>query len=177
MSDQDSWLVEASRIPDKLKGYIWITGRNDNQGLPVKQGVLLPYRSVWGCIGPDIAVLSLVIMKQGYASCLGLKWATNIHKMFNWSKEDDVHKYVVCREVKSGKKENVKSYTKAPNIQCLVTLIRFQSCCHFRSVKHRKLEHQKEQKCECDALTAKRVSEKKAKVAAIKAPHHKDNHY
>ncbi|PBK89097.1 hypothetical protein ARMGADRAFT_1065388 [Armillaria gallica] len=28
--------------------------------------------------------------------------------MFNLSKEDDVRKHVICQEVKSGKKENVK---------------------------------------------------------------------
>ncbi|PBK89087.1 hypothetical protein ARMGADRAFT_1167841 [Armillaria gallica] len=125
-------------------------------------------KSVQGCIvGPDIPVLSLVIVKQGDVEIPGLtdtilpkhlgpKQATNVHKMFNLSKEDDVRKHVICREVKSRKKEN--SYR------------------HLRSVMRRKLEHQKEQKSEYDALIAKRASEKKAKVAAIQAPHHKDNH-
>ena len=40
-------------------------------------------------------------------------------------------------------------------------------------VKRRRLERQKEQKTEFDALLAKRVAEKKAKVAAIKT-HHKE---
>ncbi len=40
--------------------------------------------------------------------CLSPKWAMNIRKMFNLSKEDDVRRYVICREVKSGKKENMK---------------------------------------------------------------------
>ncbi|KAF5335589.1 hypothetical protein D9758_017958 [Tetrapyrgos nigripes] len=44
---------------------------------------------------------------------------------------------------------------------------------HLRAVKRRKLEHQREQKSEYDALLAKRVVERKAKVAAIKASHHK----
>jgi small subunit ribosomal protein S6e len=114
----------------------------------MKQGVLLPHRvrlllddshscyrarrtgerkrkSVRGCIvGPDIAVLSLVVVKQGDKDVPGLtdvvlpkrlgpKRATKIRKFFNLSKEDDVRKYVVRREVVSKKKENAKPYTKA----------------------------------------------------------------
>ncbi|KAK0437888.1 40S ribosomal protein S6 [Armillaria borealis] len=209
MDKKISQEVPGDNISDELKGYVFrITGGNDKQGFPMKQGVLLPYRvrllladghscyrtrrtgerkrkSVRGCIvGPDIAVLSLVIVKQGDAEIPGLtdtilpkrlgpKRATNIRKMFNLSKEDDVRKYVIRREVKSAKKENAKPYTKAPKIQRLVTPIRLQRRRHLRSVKRRKLEHQKEQKSEYDALIAKRVSEKKAKVAAIKASHHK----
>jgi len=70
-----------------------------------------------------------------------------------------------------------------------VTPVRLQRRRHLRSLKRRKLESQKEQKAEyeyvssafvscCDtdpfllsALLAKRVAEKKAKVAAIKASH------
>ncbi len=82
-----------------------------------------------------------------FSKRLGPKRATNIRKMFNLSKEDDVRKYVIHREV-SGKKENAKSYTKAPKIQRLVTPIRLQRRRHLRSVKRRKLEYQKEQKSE-----------------------------
>ena len=114
----------------------------------MKQGVLVPHRvrllladghscyrirrkgerrrkSVRGCIvGPDIAVLSLVIVKKGEQEITGLtdnvipkrlgpKRATKIRRFFNLSKEDDVRKYVVRREVKSKKKENAKPYFKA----------------------------------------------------------------
>lgn len=141
--------VEADTLGDEFKGYILrITGGNDKQGFPMKQGVLLPHRvrllladghscyrtrrdgerrrkSVRGCIvGPDIAVLSLIIVKQGdndlpgltdtvLPKRLGPKRATKIRKFFNLSKEDDVRKYVIRREVKSGKKEDAKPYTKA----------------------------------------------------------------
>jgi small subunit ribosomal protein S6e len=44
---------------------------------------------------------------------LGPKRATKIRRFFNLSKEDDVRKYVVRREVKSSKKEDAKPYTKA----------------------------------------------------------------
>ena len=116
----------------------------------MKQGVLVPYRvrlllsdghscyrirrtgerkrkSVRGCIvGPDIAVLSVVIIKQGDKDIPGLtdvesvlpkrlgpKRATKVRRFFNLSKEDDVRKYVVRREVKSAKKENSRPYFKA----------------------------------------------------------------
>lgn len=141
--------VPGDSIGDEWKGYIFrITGGNDKQGFPMKQGVLLPTRvrllladghscyrtrrngerkrkSVRGCIvSSDIAVLSLVIVKQGDAEIpsltdtvlpkrLGPKRATKIRKFFNLGKEDDVRKYVVRREVKSSKKEDAKPYTKA----------------------------------------------------------------
>jgi len=199
--------VEADLIGDEFKGYVLrITGGNDKQGFPMKQGVLLPYRvrllladghscyrtrrdgerkrkSVRGCIvGPDIAVLSLVIVKQGEGEIPGLtdsvlpkrlgpKRATKIRRFFNLSKEDDVRKYVVRREVTSSKKENAKPYTKAPKIQRLVTPIRLQRRRHLRALNRRRFDHQKEQKTEYEALLQKRLAEKKAKVAAIKASH------
>jgi small subunit ribosomal protein S6e len=201
--------VPGDSVGDEWKGYVFrITGGNDKQGFPMKQGVLVPYRvrllladghscyrirrtgerkrkSVRGCIvGPDIAVLSLVIVKQGDSEIPGLtdsvlpkrlgpKRATKIRRFFNLSKEDDVRKYVVRREVKSQKNPEAKPYTKAPKIQRLVTPIRLQRRRHLRSLKRRRVERQKEQKAEYDALISKRVAEKKAKVAAIKAAHHK----
>ena len=141
--------VPGDSVGDEFKGYVFkITGGNDKQGFPMKQGVMHPTRvrllladghscyrarrtgerkrkSVRGCIvGPDISVLSLVIIKQGENEIPGLtdnvlpkrlgpKRATKIRKFFNLSKEDDVRKYVVRREVKSAKKEGAKPYTKA----------------------------------------------------------------
>ena len=130
----------------------------------MKQGVLVPYRvrlllsdghscyrtrrtgerkrkSVRGCIvGPDIAVLSVVIIKQGEEEVPGLtdvalpkrlgpKRATKVRRFFNLSKEDDVRKYVVRREVKSAKKENARPYFKAyvPGSRQIVSLPDFLS--------------------------------------------------
>jgi len=201
--------VSADPLGDEWKGYIFrITGGNDKQGFPMKQGVLVPYRvrllladghscyrprrtgerkrkSVRGCIvGSDIAVLSLVIIKKGENEIPGLtdnilpkrlgpKRATKIRRFFNLSKEDNVKKYVVRREVVSSKKENAKPYTKAPKIQRLITPERLQRRRHLRSLKRRRFEHQKEQKAEYEVLLQKRVAEKKEKVAAIKASHKK----
>jgi small subunit ribosomal protein S6e len=89
--------VEADALGEEFKGYVLkITGGNDKQGFPMKQGVLVPGRvrlllskghstfrprrtgerkrkSVRGCIvASDISVLSLVIVKQGEKDLPGL---------------------------------------------------------------------------------------------------------
>jgi len=81
-------------------------------------------KSVRGCIvAADIAALSLVVVKQGDADIPGLtdqvlpkrlgpKRATKIRRFFNLSKDDDVRKFVIRREVVR-KKEGAKPYTKA----------------------------------------------------------------
>lgn len=48
---------------------------------------------------------------------LGPKRASNIRKLFNLTKEDDVRKYVIHREYE----KNGKKIRKAPKIQRLVT--------------------------------------------------------
>eukprot|EP01133_Synstelium_polycarpum_P014875 gene14875-17592_t len=89
-------------------------------------------KSVRGCIvADDIASLQLVIVKKGDAELPGLtdvsfpsrkgpKRASNIRKLFKLSKEDDVRKYVIRREIPA-KKEGRKATSKAPKIQRLVT--------------------------------------------------------
>lgn len=89
--------VPGDNLGDEFKGYIFrITGGNDKQGFPMKQGVLHPTRvrlllaeghscyrprrtgerkrkSVRGCIvGMDLAVLALSIVKQGDSELPGL---------------------------------------------------------------------------------------------------------
>merc|ERR1712232_1075575 len=144
--------VEGDSLGDEFKGYVFkIGGGNDKQGFPMKQGILVNHRvrllfkkgmscyrerrsgcrkrkSVRGCVvGPDLAVLSLVIAKKGAEDIPGLtdeqkprrlgpKRANNIRKLFNLEKADKVTKFVVRRTVKEGKKK-----TKAPKIQRLVT--------------------------------------------------------
>lgn len=63
-----------------------------------------------------------------------------------------------------------------PKIQRLVTPIRLQRRRHLRSLKRRRIERQKEQKSEYETLLAKRVAEKKEKVASAKAAHKKCVH-
>jgi len=89
--------VAADPLGDEWKGYIVrITGGNDKQGFPMKQGVIAPTRvrlllsdghscyrprrsgerkrkSVRGCIvGADLSVLALSIVKQGEQDIPGL---------------------------------------------------------------------------------------------------------
>jgi small subunit ribosomal protein S6e len=192
--------VEGDLVGDEFKGYIFkITGGNDKQGFPMKQGVLHPTRvrlllakghtcyrprrtgerkrkSVRGCIvGPDLAVLSLVIVKQGDADIAGLtdtsvpkrlgpKRANHIRKFFGLTKEDDVRKFVIRREVTKGD----KTYTKAPKIQRLVTPQTLQRKRHLRSLKLRNAQQQKDAAAEYAQLLAKRVHEKKAEKAEIR---------
>jgi len=89
--------VSADSLGDEWKGYVFkITGGNDKQGFPMKQGVMLPTRvrlllseghscyrprrtgerkrkSVRGCIvAQDLSVLALSIVKKGDESVPGL---------------------------------------------------------------------------------------------------------
>merc|ERR1712050_708386 len=100
-------------------------------------------KSVRGCIvGPDIAVLALTIIKKGAEEIPGLtddnlprrlgpKRASNIRKLFNLEKKDDVRKFVVRRE--AGKKK------KAPKIQRLVTPSMLQRKRHYRSMVRKRM--------------------------------------
>merc|ERR1712066_570337 len=109
-------------------------------------------KSVRGCIvGPDLATLSLVIIKKGAEELPGLtddnkprrlgpKRASNIRKLFNLEKKDDVRKFVVRRE--AGKKK------KAPKIQRLVTPSMLQRKRHYRSQTRKKMEVAKKTKQE-----------------------------
>merc|ERR1719222_1256308 len=153
--------IPGDCLGEEFKGYIFtITGGNDKQGFPMKQGVLCNHRvrllfkkgmscfrerragsrkrkSVRGCIvGPDLATLSLVLMKKGAEEIPGLtddekprrlgpKRASNIRKLFGLEKKDDVRQFVVRRE--AGKKK------KAPKIQRLVTPSMLQRKRTFRS--------------------------------------------
>ncbi|KAM3121186.1 hypothetical protein RJF_0877 [Candidozyma auris] len=89
--------VEGESVSDEFKGYVFkITGGNDKQGFPMKQGVLHPTRvrlllseghscyrprrsgerkrkSVRGCIvNQDLSVIALAIVKQGETHIEGL---------------------------------------------------------------------------------------------------------
>jgi len=148
--------IQGETLGDEFKGYVFkITGGNDKEGFPMRQGVLVNKRvrlllrrgmpcykpkkkgekrrkSVRGCIvGPDLAVLSLVIVKRGPQELPGLtdieiprrlgpKRLGKIRKMFNLTKEDDPKDYIVRRKVKT-KSGNV--IIKKPKIQRLLTPI------------------------------------------------------
>lgn len=192
--------VPADSLGDEWKGYIFrITGGNDKQGFPMKQGVMYPHRvrlllseghscyrtrrtgerrrkSVRGCIvTADLSVIALRIVKQGegeipgltdvvHPKRLGPKRATKIQRFFGLSKDDDVRKYVIRREIQP-KDESKKPYTKAPKIQRLVTPQRLQHKRHRIALKRRQAEKVKDEANEYAQVLAKRVAEAKAQKA------------
>ncbi|KAK5091905.1 40S ribosomal protein S6 [Exophiala xenobiotica] len=195
--------VPADSLGDEWKGYIVrITGGNDKQGFPMKQGVMLPTRvrlllsdghscyrprrtgerkrkSVRGCIvAQDLSVLALSIVKQGEQDIPGLtdvvnpkrlgpKRATKIRKFFGLTKQDDVRKFVIRREVQP-KKEGAKPYTKAPKIQRLVTPQRMQHKRHRIAIKRRRAEASKDAANEYAQVLAKRVHEEREKRSELR---------
>jgi len=195
--------VPGDSIGDEFKGYVFrITGGNDKQGFPMKQGVLSHQRvrlllsdghscyrarrtgerrrkSVRGCIvGPDLSVLSLAIVKQGEKDILGLtdvsvpkrlgpKRANHIRKLFNLTKEDDVRKFVIRREV-IPKGEGKKPYTKAPKIQRLVTPVTLQHKRHLRSLKKRQAEKSRQEAADYAKLLEVRNKEHRLKKEELR---------
>jgi len=196
--------VSGDSLGDEFKGCVFrISGGNDKQGFPMKQGILCNHRvrllfkkgmscyrerrkgcrkrkSVRGCVvGPDLAVLSLVLVKKGAEEIPGLtddnkprrlgpKRASNIRKLFALEKKDDVRKFVVRRD--TGKRK------KAPKIQRLVTPAMLQRKRYFRSqtrarmvlskklkadYSKRLVEYRQEQKELRAAEVAKKKKEKK----------------
>merc|ERR1712151_673934 len=126
-------------------------------------------KSVRGCIvGPDLATLSLVVLKKGAEEIEGLtdemkprrlgpKRASNIRKMFNLEKKDDVRQFVVRRD--TGKKK------KAPKIQRLVTPSLLQRKRFFKSQTRKRMELSKKLKTDY----AKRVSEYRHEQRELRA--------
>jgi len=131
-------------------------------------------KSVRGCIvGPDISVVHLVVIKKGDEEVEGLtdkyiprrlgpKRASKIRKLFNLSKEDDVRKYVIRREItpKEGKPAPKKPKTKAPKIQRLVTPQVLQRRRHVISLKKRRAEKSKREAAEYAKLLQQRSKER-----------------
>lgn len=190
--------IPGEALGDEYKGYIFkVMGGNDKQGFGMKQGVLTASRvfllmrqntsgfqghgrrkgerrrkACRGCIvSPEIAVLNLMIVKQGDGPLPGLtdeekprmrgpKRASKVRKLFNLTKDDDVRKYVNTyrREFESatGKKKS-----KAPKIQRLVTANTLQRKRTERSIKKARIASKQAEETEYRKLIAIRVKEAK----------------
>jgi len=145
--------IQGATLDETFEGYIFkIMGGNDKQGFTMKQGVLTNTRvrlllgkgqscyrprrkgerkrkSVRGCeVGPDIAVLHLVVLKKGDKEIPGLtdvsidnrlgpKRASRLRKLFSLNKDDDPRDYAIVRKVERNGKVNYKR----AKIQRLVT--------------------------------------------------------
>merc|ERR1711890_227324 len=129
-------------------------------------------KSVRGCIvGPDLAIMNLVVAKKGAEDVPGLtddnrprrlgpKRAANIRKLFNLEKKDDVKQFVVRRE--AGKKK------KAPKIQRLVTGPMLQRKRTFRNETRKRMVHAKKLKADYQTrLSEYRQEQKELRAAEV----------
>ena len=188
--------IDGEGLGEEFKGYIFkIMGGNDKQVFGMKQGILTAQRvfllmkqgtsgflghgrrkgerrrkAVRGCIvSQDIAVLNLMIVKQGPGPLPGLtddekprlrgpKRASKIRKLFALDKKDDVRKYVNTyrREFESatGKKKS-----KAPKIQRLITAQSLQRKRKERTIKAAKIEKSKSEAQAYHKVLALRLKE------------------
>jgi len=131
-------------------------------------------KSTRGCVvSSDLSVLNLVIVKIGDNDLPGLtdtevprmrgpKRASKIRKLFNLSKEDDLHKYrnTYERSVES-KKTPGKVHKKAPKIQRLVTPMCLQRKRARAAVKAARITKAKTEAAEYQKLLAVRLKEQK----------------
>merc|ERR1712216_425711 len=132
-------------------------------------------KSVRGCIiNQNLSILHLVITKKGEQEIPGLtdntiprrlgpKRASKIRKLFNLTKDDDVRKYVIRRELTP--KEGKKATTKAPKIQRLVTPVVLQRKRHRLAIKKARQAKAKAGAAEYAKLLALRLKEQKEKRA------------
>ncbi|XP_055612354.1 40S ribosomal protein S6 [Uranotaenia lowii] len=115
-------------------------------------------KSVRGCIvDQNLSALALIVVRKGEKDIPGLtdtvvprrlgpKRASNIRKLYNLSKEDDVRQFVVKRPL--AEKDGKKPKHKAPKIQRLITPVVLQRKRHRLAIKKRRVESRKEAESE-----------------------------
>merc|ERR1719352_2166643 len=133
-------------------------------------------KSVRGCIvSHQTSVLHLAIVKKGPEDIPGLtdsliprrlgpKRASKIRKLFALTKEDDVRKYVIRREIPA-KSDDKKPSSKAPKIQRLVTPITLQRKRHRMAIKKARQLKTKSDAADFQKLRAQRTKEEREKRA------------
>jgi len=173
-----------------------LLGKNTSGYKPRRKGER-KRKSVRGCIvSSEIAALNLVVVKKGAEEIPGLtdkqvprrlgpKRASKIRKLFNLTKQDDVRKYVIRRELppkaakdagKEGeekpatqaKGKQERKRTKAPKIQRLVTPLTLQRKRHRLSLKKKRSLKAKTDAAEYAKLLAQRSKEKRESVLSKK---------
>merc|ERR1712014_52047 len=128
--------VPGDSVGDEFKGYIFkITGGNDKQGFPMKQGVMHPTRvrlllsaghscyrprktgerkrkSVRGCIvAMDLAVLALAVVKQGDNDIPGL--TDTVHpKRLGPKRATKIHRIALKRRRAEAAKDAANDYAQ-----------------------------------------------------------------
>ncbi len=136
--------VPGDSLGDEWKGYIFrITGGNDKQGFPMKQGVMHPTRvrllladghscyrprrtgerkrkSVRGCIvGMDLSVLALAIVKQGDEEIPGLTDTVGLIRI--WKYGHCSNRYL-CRSTPSAWVPSVQPRSAASSVSARKTM-------------------------------------------------------
>jgi len=138
-------------------------------------------KSIRGCIvGPDISTLNMIIIQEGEEKLdgltnktvprrLGPKRASKIRKLFGLSKEDDVRKFVIRRQL--AEREGFKARTKAPKIQRLVTPVTLQRRrAKISVIKQKRVKSREEREAyqrrldRRSVLSAQRTKARKARV-------------
>lgn len=115
-------------------------------------------KSVRGCIvDQNLSALALIVLRKGEKDIPGLtdttvprrlgpKRASNIRKLYNLTKDDDVRQFVVKRPLPE--KDGKKAKTKSPKIQRLITPVVLQRKRHRLAIKKRRVESRKEAEAE-----------------------------
>merc|ERR1712241_1611357 len=191
--------IEADTLGDEFKGYVVrISGGNDKQGFPMKQGILTNGRvrlllskghscyrqrragerkrkSVRGCIvDSNLSVLCLVIVKKGEQDIPGLTDKTMPRRLGpkRASKIRNLSKEDDVRQYVVRRplpvKEGKKPQSKAPKIQRLVTPVVLQRKRHRIALKKKRVAKRREENAEFMQILAKRMKEAKAPKAERK---------
>ena len=187
--------VPGDSLGDEFKGYVFrISGGNDKQGFPMKQGILTNTRvrllfkkgmscfrerrkgcrkrkSVRGCIiGADIAIMNLVIVKKGPEEIAGLTDDNKPRRLgpkraANIRKLFNLEKKDDVRKFVVRRQIGDKKKVKAPKIQRLVTKTMLQRKRVLRSGIRKKMVLAKKDKAEYQ----KRVSEYRQEQKELRA--------
>merc|ERR1711983_641788 len=149
--------VEADTLGDEFKGYVLrITGGNDKQGFPMKQGILtngrvrLLLKKGTTCYRPR---------KDGERKRKSVRGCIVDGNLSVLSMADDVCQYVIKRPLplKDGKKQKFA----APKVQRLVTPVMLQRKRHRLALKRRRGEKNRLAAAEYAKILAQRQKEAK----------------
>ncbi|KAJ4454985.1 putative 40S ribosomal protein S6 [Paratrimastix pyriformis] len=188
--------IAGDALGEEFKGYIFrISGGNDKQGFPMKQGVLTNQRiklllsdghscfrarrsgerkkkSVRGCIvSPDIAILDLVLVKKGPAEIPGLT-DKQVARTLGPKRASRIRKLFNLSKTDDVRKfvirrKNAKGQVKSPKIQRLVTPVRLQRKHHEFTVKAKRAEKARQEAAAYKELVHNH--KKAARAAAVAA--------
>ncbi|EER19684.1 40S ribosomal protein S6, putative [Perkinsus marinus ATCC 50983] len=186
--------VPGESLGDEFQGYIFrISGGNDKQGFPMKQGVLTNNRvrllfqkgmscyrprrdgerkrkSVRGCIvGQDLSVLNLVLVKKGDAEIAGLTDDSRPRRL-GPKRANHIRKLFGLTKEDDIRKFVVRRdtgrKTKAPKIQRLITPQTLQRKRHIRNTTIKKVLQSREEAAKYQVRLAEYHNEQRAKWAS-----------